>query len=151
MKKKLAVDFLDEQLNERLTKSGLRFTAQRRHVFGVLVGKRDHPSAEEVFIRAKKEMPDISMATVYNTLDTLVQCGLVRQVKQERGATRFCSNMNQHHHFHCEECGGTFDIDSDTDSGGPELHMPSGFQVRNFEIFFRGLCPDCTTRKKPQA
>jgi len=148
MRKQLAVDFVDERLNERLARTGLRFTAQRRHVYGVLLEQRDHPSAEEVFIRAKKHMPDISMATVYNTLDTLVQCGLVRQVKQERGATRYCSNMAQHHHFYCDECGGTFDIDTDPATGEPEMHMPRGFEIRNFEITFRGLCPDCTAESK---
>ena len=71
---------LNGDLNERLTTGGFRFTPQREHVYDVLLQKRDHPTAEEVFIRAKREMPDISMATVYNCLDALVECGLVRQV-----------------------------------------------------------------------
>ena len=73
--------------------------------------KRDHPTAEEVFIRAKREMPDISMATVYNCLDALVKCGLVRQVTLERGATRFCPNMREHCHFYCDQCESVFDIE----------------------------------------
>ena len=63
--------------SERLATGGFRFTPQREHVYAVLLQKRDHPTAEEVFIRAKREMPDISMATVYNCLDALVECGLV--------------------------------------------------------------------------
>lgn len=148
MKKKVPVDFVDERLNERLAKTGLRFTAQRRHVYGVLLEHRDHPSAEQVFLRAKEAMPDISMATVYNCLDTLVQCGLVRQVNRERGATRYCSNMQEHHHFYCEECGGTFDIDYDPAVGRPEIYMPSGFAVHRFEISFLGLCPECAAKLK---
>ena len=147
LKKKLPVQFLDERLNERLMKTGLRFTVQRRHVYGVLLQERDHPSAEEVFIRAKREMPEISMATVYNCLDTLVRCGLVRQVNLERGATRYCSNMREHHHFYCDECGGAFDIDPDPGVGRPELHMPRGFEVSRYEITFRGLCPQCAARR----
>jgi Fur family peroxide stress response transcriptional regulator len=143
MKKKLPVDFVDDCLNERLARTGLRLTAQRRHVYGVLLEKRDHPSADEVFIRAKQAMPEISMATVYNCLDTLVQCGLVRQVNHERGATRYCSNMCQHHHFYCDECGGAFDIDSQPHETGPRVHMPPGFKVSGYEILFRGLCPEC--------
>ena len=73
--KKSAGDISDETLHEQLEKSGLRFTPQRQHVYSVLLQKRDHPTAEEVFIRAKKGMPDISMATVYNCLDALVSCG----------------------------------------------------------------------------
>ena len=71
---------LNGDLNERLTTGGFRFTPQRQQVYDVLLQKRDHPTAEEVFIRAKKTMPDISMATVYNCLDALVKCGLARQV-----------------------------------------------------------------------
>ena len=146
MKKKLPIDFVDERLNQHLARTGLRFTAQRRHVYGVLLQKRDHPSAEEVFIRAKHDMPEISMATVYNCLDTLVRCGLVRQVNIERGATRYCSNMRQHHHFYCDDCGGAFDIDTDWGPNHPEVPVPPGFQVTRYEIAFRGLCPECGGR-----
>ena len=80
----------NRKLNDRLATSGLRFTAQRQEVFAVILEKRDHPTAEEVFIRAKRQMPEISHATVYNCLDALVKCGLARQVTLDRGATRFC-------------------------------------------------------------
>jgi len=143
MKKQVPIDFLDERLNERLARTGLRFTPQRREVYSVLLRQRDHPSAEEVFIRTKSAMPDISMATVYNCLDTLVKCGLVKQVNHDRGATRYCSNMQHHHHFYCDGCGGAFDIEADPEAGEPELRMPQGFRIRNFEISFRGLCPEC--------
>ena len=77
----------DEQhLTEQLGTTGLRLTPQRQQVYDVLLQKRDHPTAEEVFIRAKKAMPEISHATVYNCLDALVKCGLARQVT--RGARR---------------------------------------------------------------
>ncbi|MBM3877479.1 MAG: transcriptional repressor, partial [Verrucomicrobia bacterium] len=68
------------ELNERLAHSGLRLTPQRQRVHGVLLEKMDHPTADMVFMRAKAKMPEISMATVYNCLDALVQCGMVRQV-----------------------------------------------------------------------
>ena len=102
---------LNGELNERLTTGGFRFTPQRQHVYDVLLQKRDHPTAEEVFIRAKKAMPEISMATVYNCLDALVKCGLVRQVQLDRGATRFCPNMHEHCHFFCDSCDTVFDVD----------------------------------------
>lgn len=148
MKKKVPIEFPDEQLAERLARTGLRPTAQRRQVYSVLLRKRDHPSAEEVFLRAKEAMPDISMATVYNCLDTLVKCGLVKQVNHDRGASRFCSNMSEHHHFYCDECGGTFDIDTDPEAGHPEMTLPTGFRMRRFEIAFNGLCPQCAARKQ---
>ena len=145
MNDKLDLELLDEQLNQRLARTGLRPTAQRRHVYNVLLQKRDHPSAEEVFIRAKQTMPEISMATVYNCLDTLVQCGLVRQVNLERGATRYCSNMNEHNHFYCDACGCAFDIEPVLKTTQPRVHVPTGFKVRRFEISVRGLCPTCAS------
>src|SRR3989338_8959508 len=93
----------DHRLDESLATSGLRSTRQRHHVYDVLLQKRDHPTAEEVFIRAKENMADISLATVYNCLDTLVQCGLVRQVNLDRTPTRYCPNMGEHCHFYCDQ------------------------------------------------
>ena len=135
-------------LQERLEKGGLRVTPQREHVYQVLLDKRNHPTAEEVFIRAKKGMPEISMATVYNCLDALVSCGLVRQVNHDRDATRFCSNMQPHHHFYCDECGGAYDIDREPDAPQPEVEMPTGFRANRYEITIRGLCPDCAAKAR---
>ena len=78
-------------LAQRLADSGLRSTPQREVVYNVLLNKRDHPTADEVFARVKSEMPNISLATVYNCLEFFVQRGLVRQVNFERGATRYLS------------------------------------------------------------
>jgi Fe2+ or Zn2+ uptake regulation protein len=132
---------LDGSLSERLKAGGFRFTPQRRHVYGVLVQRRDHPTAEEVFIRAKRQMPEISMATVYNCLDALVRSGLARQVTVDRGATRFCPNMQEHSHFHCDECGQVFDIELNQGLNG--LALPEGFKAARFEIAVHGVCSDC--------
>ena len=135
-------------LQQRLGKSGLRITPQREHVYHVLLGKKNHPTAEEVFIRAKKGMPEISMATVYNCLDALVSCGLVRQVNQDREATRFCSNMQPHHHFYCDECGVAHDIEREDELGAPPVAMPQGFKPSRYEVTIRGLCPECAAKAK---
>jgi len=133
-------------LSERLTTNGFRFTPQREHVYKVLLEERDHPTAEEVFIRAKRVMPDISMATVYNCLDALVRSGVARQVTVDRGATRFCPNMREHCHFHCDTCENVFDIDLPADE--PGIGLPKGFKAIRFEIAIHGICPDCAGKKK---
>jgi len=84
---------LDGQLNERLATRGFRFTPSASTSMLCCCGNADHPTAEEVFIRAKREMPDISMATVYNCLDALVECGLARQVTLERAPRGSGPNM----------------------------------------------------------
>ena len=136
----------DEQhLTEQLGATGLRLTPQRQQVYDVLVQKRDHPTAEEVFIRAKKQMPEISHATVYNCLDALVKSGLARQVTVDRGATRFCPNMHEHGHFHCDSCGAVLDVDLADELTG--VSLPRGFQPRRYEVAIHGICADCAQKK----
>jgi Fur family transcriptional regulator, peroxide stress response regulator len=133
------------QLTERLNSSGFRFTPQRQHVYDVLQQKLDHPTAEEVFIRSKRVMPEISHATVYNCLDALVKCGLVRQVQLERGATRFCPNMEEHCHYYCDACGAVFDVALNNSTVVPS---PKGFKIDHYDIAVHGVCADCAGKKK---
>jgi Fur family peroxide stress response transcriptional regulator len=136
----------NENFSRRLTTSGFRFTPQRQQVYGVLMQKRDHPTADEVFIRAKKQMPEISHATVYNCLDALVKSGLVRQVTLDRGATRFCPNMHEHGHFHCDKCGAVFDVDMPA-GAHTVVALPKGFRAEHFDIAIHGWCADCAKKK----
>jgi Fur family peroxide stress response transcriptional regulator len=133
-------------LSRRLTTNGFRFTPQRQQVYDVLQHKRDHPTADEVFIRAKKKMPEISHATVYNCLDALVKSGLVRQVTLNRGATRFCPNMHEHCHFYCDECDAVFDVDLPSETRTAVV-LPRGFRASHFDIAIHGLCARCAKRK----
>jgi Fur family peroxide stress response transcriptional regulator len=133
----------NENFSERLNSGGFRFTPQRQQVYDVLLHKRDHPTADEVFIRAKKHMPEISHATVYNCLDALVKSGLARQVTLDRGATRFCPNMHEHGHFHCDSCGTVFDVDLPVQA----MPLPKGFKAGHFDIAIHGTCPDCARKK----
>ena len=83
-------DTQDQPVNlaERLAHSGLRNTQQREVIYRALHERRDHPTADEVYARVRPDLPSISLATVYNCLETLVQCDLVRQVNFEREPTR---------------------------------------------------------------
>lgn len=128
-----------DTLNQRLADSGLRSTPQREVVYRVLIGKRDHPTADEVFARVKSELPTISLATVYNCLETLVQCDLVRAVNVERGPTRYCPNLRPHAHFHDEKTGRTHDIDLPPGLlDQVKSVLPPGYDPTSVEIIFRG-------------
>ena len=135
----------DHHLTEHLGATGLRLTPQRQQVYDVLLEKRDHPTAEEVFIRAKKAMPEISHATVYNCLDALVKSGLARQVKVDRGATRFWPNMVEHGHFYCYTCGLVQDVDLPGEL--PCVVVSKGFKTTRFEVAIHGSCADCAKTK----
>ena len=128
-----------DALSQRLADSGLRSTPQREVVYDVLLKKRDHPTADEVFARVKNGLPTISLATVYNCLEALVQCKLVRVVNFERGPTRYCPNLNPHAHFHDEATGATYDIDlPDGVLNQVNAVLPKGYDAKSIEIIFRG-------------
>jgi Fur family transcriptional regulator, peroxide stress response regulator len=126
-------------LSERLKACAVRPTPQREVVLKVILEKRDHPTADEIFARVKSRMPTISLATVYNCLETLVQCGLVRQVNLERAPTRYCPNLHEHAHFHDDTTGQMHDIDLPADTL-KQLRglLPAGFDANTVELTFRG-------------
>ena len=135
-----------DHYDETIRGGALRDTPQRRHVYDLLVGRRDHPTATEVFQRAKKTMPSISLATVYNSLETLVACGLVKQVHVDREPTRYCPNLEEHGHFVCEGCAKVFDIDLAA-GRHEQWSLPKGFTITTHEISLRGYCADCANQK----
>lgn len=135
----IATDDRRDRLQDAITRKGMRYTKQREHVFNILMDRRDHPTADEVFLRARLEMPSMSLATVYNSLDTLVECGLVRQVHVERESTRYCPNLSDHAHFHCEETGQICDVDLPEDFfDSVRNRLPKGFKMGSVEILIRG-------------
>jgi Fe2+ or Zn2+ uptake regulation protein len=140
----------DTSYESVMGREGLRLTPQRRHVYGVLMEKRDHPTATEVFIRAQQGMPSISLATVYNCLETIVGSGLVKAVHVDREPTRFCANLHEHGHFHCTACGHIADIEfgrkSPSSASVPKgWKLPEGYLVTHQDLTLRGLCPGCAS------
>ena len=126
-------------LCQRLKECDVRPTPQREVVLKVILAKRDHPTADEIFARVKTQMPTISLATVYNCLETLVQCGIVRQVNLERAPTRYCPNLHEHAHFHDDTTGQVHDINLPADTM-KQLRglLPQGFDANTVELTFSG-------------
>ncbi len=126
-------------LSEKLKACDVRPTPQREIVLKVILEKRDHPTADEIFARVKASLPTISLATVYNCLEALVQGGLVRQVNLERAPTRYCPNLHEHAHFHDEATGKIHDVDLPADFVSRLRQiLPAGFDARSIELNFRG-------------
>ncbi len=132
---------VSDSYEKAISHSGLRLTPQRRHVYDALMGRRDHPSATEVFLRVKKTAPSISLATVYNCLETLASCGLVRQVHVDREPTRYCANLREHGHFVCNQCGKVHDVNW---PASPQISLPPGYVIDSQEMTLRGLCNKCS-------
>ena len=134
----------DEHIHGR----GLRMTDQRRAVYDALMGKRDHPTAVEVFMRVKGKMPTISLATVYNCLETLTECGLVKYVHHDREPSRYCPNLQEHAHFFCEDCAGVTDIPLRSKRRAHDIwELPASVSISKHEVSFRGLCAKCAAKK----
>ena len=129
---------------EHIHGRGLRMTEQRRAVYDTLMGRRDHPTAVEVFMRVKAQRPSISLATVYNCLDTLTQCGLVKVVTHERESARYCPNLEEHAHFFCESCGAVLDLPLRARRKPEDAwDLPAPIAITGHEVSFRGTCPKC--------
>ena len=119
--------------------AGLRMTRQRQEIYRILIEQRDHPTANEVFMRAKDRLPNISLATVYNCLEALVSHGIIRQVNFERESSRYCPNLREHVHFHDAESGTIHDVDFKPGYNLTDLlNLPEGMKVEVIEITLRG-------------
>jgi Fur family peroxide stress response transcriptional regulator len=137
-------------LSQKLADSGLRSTPQREVVYNVLLSRRDHPTADEVYVRVRTDMPTISLATVYNCLEALVQCHAVRAVNFERGPTRYCPNLKPHAHFYDEKTGKTFDVNLPPGLlDQVRAILPPGCEASSVEITFRGSAPDPLPEPEP--
>ena len=119
--------------------AGLRMTRQRQEIYRILIEHRDHPTANEVFMRAKDRLPNLSLATVYNCLEALVHHGIIRQVNFERESSRYCPNLREHGHFHDAATGVIHDVDFKPGFNLADiLDLPPGFVVDDIEITLRG-------------
>jgi len=137
-------------LLERLRTRGWRVTPQRRAVAEVLAGEHVHLTADEVHERARARLPEVSLATVYNTLRELVEMGEVLELRIGDGPARYDPNVHaRHHHLVCTGCGALLDIHP---AGVEQLKLPRsqkhGYVIDDIDVTFRGRCPRCS--KSPQ-
>jgi Fur family transcriptional regulator, peroxide stress response regulator len=133
---------------EDCRRRGLAVTIQRRAVFGELAGRRDHPTADQVYDAVRSRLPGLSRTTVYRVLETLVEAGLARRVLHAGGVARFDPITGRHHHLACDACGRLVDLD---DALVPPLRLPAttgtGFRIKDYSVSFTGLCPACSKKK----
>jgi Fe2+ or Zn2+ uptake regulation protein len=124
-------------------------TAQRRVVAEVLVGDHVHLSAEAVHTLAQARLPEVSLATVYNTLNELVAMGELAEVSAGVGAKRYDPNVGvAHQHLVCVGCGALRDVVPVGEAGlalAPDQRH--GFRLLDVDIVFRGLCGECDSER----
>ncbi len=137
------------EFEEECRRRGLAVTIQRRTVFGELAGRRDHPTADQVYEAVRGRLPGLSRTTVYRVLEALVDAGLARKVSHAGGVARFDPTAGRHHHLACEACGRLVDLE---DALVPPLRLPetigAGFRVKDYSVSFTGTCPACAKKKR---
>lgn len=137
-----------------LKRAGLKLTPQRIAIVRELADDLSHPTAQALFERLRPAFPTMSFATVYSTLDVLVDRGLASRhcaLAADHGSrgVRFDPNVEPHHHAICDACGSVVDIPLDALESTPapfasNLKRLKGFRVLREERTYRGLCGRCT-------
>lgn len=122
-----------------------RRTRQLQGVYSIVRSAHDHPSAEEVYQRLRRQQPRVSRGTVYRNLQKLTAQERVRIVHVADRAARYDAAAEDHDHFACEQCGAVIDLTR------PRAARPhcfqlgrGGYTVRTYALTFYGTCPDCS-------
>jgi Fur family ferric uptake transcriptional regulator/Fur family peroxide stress response transcriptional regulator len=140
------LDTNDTALSAALHERGGRVTPQRLHVFRTLRRLDRHATAEEITRELGRDLPGISVPTVYATLELLADLGFARRVTVAKGAVLYDPHTGDHHHLVCTNCGRVEDFDTPVDTDAVfGLARRRGFAPERVELLVTGLCRDCGT------
>jgi Fur family peroxide stress response transcriptional regulator len=135
-----------DQIVAKLKSRGLRVTPQRFAVYANLLGRCDHPTADDILSDLNQAAPTSSQATVYSSLQALREVNLVREVLLEEGVCRYDANVDPHHHFRCQSCGAIADIPWETLASLNLQTLSPRWQIEGYEVTVRGVCDRCQTQ-----
>lgn len=122
-----------------LKERGLKITPQRQLIAEVLQGNKEHPSAEEIYKKVIEIAPTVSIATVYKTLNSLADLGIIQRIDVGDGKFHFDPDIKPHSHFICIKCKKIYDIYEEV--ALPEVGEE--FKVLKGQAIYYGLCKDC--------
>ena len=138
-----------EFFKERLRNRGVKLTHQRMEIFREAATSEEHPDAEKICRRVRKRLPSISLDTVYRTLWSLLDLGLISTLGPPRKTVRFDANMDSHHHFVCTKCGMIRDFYS---KKLDRLKIPESESiletVQGTQVEVKGICVKCSGKMK---
>ena len=138
-----------ETLLDLFRQNSLKITPQRRAVLAVLVNDDSHPTADEIYRRVVAVMPDVSRATVYNTLRVLVALDALIEVRDlSEDSMRYDTNTGTHHHLFCTCCHALIDISRDFEGLSLSAEETSGYKIMKRQVTFYGICPTCQSREE---
>jgi Fur family transcriptional regulator, peroxide stress response regulator len=124
-------------------------TKQRELILLILQGAKSHPTADWIYGKARKKMPQISKSTVYRNLGILLERGDIAVLNLSGTITRYEIKQKPHYHFRCEQCGQVFDLEDPVKEDlNRKVEANTGFQVKYHQLEFRGLCKECQMNNK---
>lgn len=128
----------------------LKHSKQRDLIKAFLMTRKDHPTADVVYMNVRQQYPNISLGTVYRNLTILSEIGEIQRLRVGDGVDHFDADTSPHYHFVCTECGSVIDlkinnIDSITDIAGVDFDG----QIAGHVTYFYGICGNCTQKTNP--
>lgn len=133
----------DTNISGQLAGKKIKVTPQRVAILKFLLGNTAHPSVNEVYRQVRKQFPSISKATVYNTVKTLAQAGLLKEILIQQEKTLVDANPGPHHHFKCLQCRKVKDVRYEILTAQEVNKLLQDHQVRAVQLTMEGICPDC--------
>ncbi len=131
--------------HDKCAENGLKITPQRTIIYDELIKAKDHPSADDIYKRVRKILPNISFDTVYRTLLSFSEIGIIRPVEGYGEKKRFDSDTENHHHLRCMRCQKIIDF---YNPGYDALKIPPEFETKftvwNKRVVLEGVCRNCS-------
>lgn len=133
-----------EYLKKKCSDAGIKLTHQRLEIFSELTKSSGHPSVDEVYERLQKRNPSIAIDTVYRTLATFDEIGVIKKLHIKGEKALIDKNLDCHHHFVCTQCKGIQDIYwPEFDRSAPPIQAQDIGEVTSRHLEIRGICSDC--------
>ncbi len=127
----------------------MRMTNQREIILKELRKSRQHLTADELYVRVKKSMPRISLATVYRNLETLSEAGIITKLEISGRQKRFDYDIEEHDHIYCLQCRRVDNISLEHGLiDASSVSLPSGYQVTGYRVEFVGICLPCQKKNR---
>lgn len=133
-----------KEITQRLNTKGYRLSKQRLAVLNALQNTKSHPDANWIYERVRKEIPHISLGTVYRTLGILKEAGLLRELDYGSSLSHYDANTENHPHIVCTNCGRIVDLPLSLPHRLKEqASKATDFLITDLRLEFYGLCPHC--------
>jgi Fur family transcriptional regulator, peroxide stress response regulator len=137
-----------QKIRKLCNQAGMKLTPQRLEIYKELLSHKDHPSTELIFKQLRKRLPTISLDTVYRTLATFDEFGIIKRLNVSNARTLFDTNLDQHHHFICSRCKQVEDVywpDFDQSTLPKSVSTRGSIQTRHLEL--HGICNQCLNKE----